>query len=97
MSKIYYSLELAGEIMDCRLGCGACCIAPSISSPIPGMPNGKPTGVRCIQLNEDNLCKIFGDPSRPAVCTDFLATIDVCSVTNEQALILITELEASTS
>ncbi|MDW3636530.1 YkgJ family cysteine cluster protein, partial [Vibrio sp. Vb0667] len=24
--------------MDCRLGCGACCIAPSISSPIPGMP-----------------------------------------------------------
>ncbi|MGR5456700.1 YkgJ family cysteine cluster protein, partial [Vibrio alfacsensis] len=30
--------------MDCRLGCGACCIAPSISSPIPGMPNGKPSG-----------------------------------------------------
>lgn len=24
--------------MDCRSGCGACCIAPSISSPIPGMP-----------------------------------------------------------
>ncbi|QSA20024.1 YkgJ family cysteine cluster protein, partial [Vibrio furnissii] len=42
--------------MDCRLGCGACCIAPSISSPIPGMPNGKPAGTRCIQLNENNLC-----------------------------------------
>ncbi|HNV09555.1 MAG TPA: YkgJ family cysteine cluster protein, partial [Dokdonella sp.] len=28
--------------MSCRSGCGACCIAPSISSPIPGMPNGKP-------------------------------------------------------
>jgi len=27
--------------IDCRSGCGACCIAPSISSPIPGMPNGK--------------------------------------------------------
>ncbi|MCC6439509.1 MAG: YkgJ family cysteine cluster protein, partial [Rhodanobacteraceae bacterium] len=26
--------------MSCRSGCGACCIAPSISSPIPGMPNG---------------------------------------------------------
>lgn len=27
--------------MDCRPGCGACCIAPSITSPIPGMPHGK--------------------------------------------------------
>ncbi|ENR9132482.1 TPA: YkgJ family cysteine cluster protein, partial [Shigella flexneri] len=24
--------------MECRPGCGACCTAPSISSPIPGMP-----------------------------------------------------------
>ena len=36
--------------MECRIGCGACCIAPSISSPIPGMPDGKPAGVRCVQL-----------------------------------------------
>ncbi|MCF5019628.1 YkgJ family cysteine cluster protein, partial [Pseudomonas lactis] len=28
--------------MKCREGCGACCIAPSISSPLPGMPQGKP-------------------------------------------------------
>ncbi|GAK84964.1 hypothetical protein JCM19238_2544 [Vibrio ponticus] len=28
------------------------------------MPNGKPAGVRCIQLNEHNLCKIFGQPER---------------------------------
>ena len=28
----------------CRPGCGACCIAPSITSPIPGMPDGKPVG-----------------------------------------------------
>ena len=34
--------------MDCRSDCGACCIAPSISSPIPGMPNGKPANTRCI-------------------------------------------------
>ncbi|MCL1047166.1 YkgJ family cysteine cluster protein [Shewanella electrodiphila] len=83
--------------MDCRLGCGACCIAPSITSPIPGMPKGKPAGERCIQLNNDNLCKLFGDPSRPKVCAEFTATIDVCSTTNEQALWLITELESSTS
>jgi Fe-S-cluster containining protein len=39
--------------MECREHCGACCIAPSISSPIPGMPRGKPGGVRCIHLSED--------------------------------------------
>ena len=49
-------------IMDCRVGCGACCIALSISSPIPGMPNGKPAGVRCVQLTPDNRCLLFGQP-----------------------------------
>ena len=38
---------------SCRSGCAACCIAPSISSPIPGMPHGKPAGVRCVQLTAD--------------------------------------------
>jgi Fe-S-cluster containining protein len=28
-------------VLACRSGCGACCIAPSISSAIPGMPQGK--------------------------------------------------------
>ena len=54
--------------MKCRVGCGACCIAPSISSYIPGMPNGKPAGVRCIQLDENNYCKLFERSERPAVC-----------------------------
>ncbi|MGK3606278.1 YkgJ family cysteine cluster protein, partial [Klebsiella variicola] len=40
--------------MECRTDCGACCIAPSISSPIPGMPQGKPANPRCIQLSEHN-------------------------------------------
>ena len=54
--------------MDCRIGCGACCIAISISSPIPGMPDGKPAGVRCVQLTDDNKCQLFGLPSdRPPV------------------------------
>ncbi|MEO8036559.1 MAG: YkgJ family cysteine cluster protein, partial [Acidobacteriota bacterium] len=39
--------------MDCRTGCAACCIAPSITSPIPGMPEGKAAGVRCVQLTSD--------------------------------------------
>ena len=36
--------------MECRSSCGACCIAPSINSPIPGMPHGKPAGVRTHML-----------------------------------------------
>ncbi|MGF1776574.1 YkgJ family cysteine cluster protein [Vibrio nomapromontoriensis] len=82
--------------MDCRLGCGACCIAPSISSAIPGMPNGKPSGVRCVQLNEDNLCKLFGQPERPKVCHDFKPCPDVCSSTNQQALSNLLELDRLT-
>jgi len=79
--------------LECRLGCGACCIAPSINSPIPGMPNGKPAGVRCIQLDEQNLCKIFGRPERPSLCDRFKADELVCGVTNEQALTNLIELE----
>ena len=54
--------------MTCRAGCGACCIAPSLSSPIPGMPGGKPAGIRCVNLTADNLCGIYGRVDRPAVC-----------------------------
>ncbi|WP_083405043.1 YkgJ family cysteine cluster protein [Idiomarina sp. MD25a] len=82
--------------MDCRLGCGACCIAPSISSPIPGMPEGKKAGERCVQLDDDNLCRLFGDPRRPQVCSDFDATRDVCGDNRAQALILLTRLEQAT-
>ncbi len=82
--------------MQCRLGCGACCIAPSISSPIPGMPQGKPAGERCIQLSVENLCMIFGRSDRPLVCSEFDATPDVCGKTNQEALWLITSLEQAT-
>lgn len=82
--------------MECRLGCGACCIAPSISSPIPGMVNGKPANTRCIQLNDDNLCKLFGKPERPKVCHDFKACPDICASSNQQALLNIQELERIT-
>ncbi|HUG57392.1 MAG TPA: YkgJ family cysteine cluster protein [Candidimonas sp.] len=83
--------------MQCRSGCGACCIAPSISSPIPGMPNGKPAGVRCVQLTEDNRCGIFGQPERPACCAGLQASIEMCGTTREQAISWITELERATA
>ncbi|MAS25729.1 MAG: hypothetical protein CMI08_04030 [Oceanospirillaceae bacterium] len=83
--------------LQCRLGCGACCIAPSISSPIPGMPEGKPAGVRCVQLDEDNLCRLFGQPERPKVCGDFAAEPQVCGSSSEQAIMIMTDLEQLTS
>lgn len=83
--------------MQCRLGCGACCIAPSISSAIPGMPDGKPAGQRCIQLNDQNLCQLFGLPERPEVCSAFGAEEWVCGTTNQQAMTIITDLESHTT
>lgn len=83
--------------MNCRPNCGACCIAPSISSPIPGMPNGKPAGVPCIQLGQDFRCKIFGDPDRPAVCAEFQAVEYVCGHHREEAIATLIDMEASTS
>ncbi|MBE0484084.1 MAG: YkgJ family cysteine cluster protein [Bacterioplanes sp.] len=79
--------------MECRLGCGACCIAPSISSAIPGMPNGKPAGVRCVQLDDDHLCLLFGQSSRPKVCLDFHAEESVCGERNDVALDNLIQLE----
>lgn len=84
-------------IVDCRIGCGACCIAPSISSAIPGMPGGKPAGVRCVQLDDNNLCRLFGFSERPDVCSEFSASVDVCGNSNEEALWLIGSLEVETS
>ncbi|MCM2681040.1 YkgJ family cysteine cluster protein [Echinimonas agarilytica] len=81
---------------QCRAGCGACCIVPSISSAIPGMPEGKPAGTRCIQLNEQNMCKLFGLPERPAVCLRFYADIDTCGTQHEHAFAILDRLESDT-
>lgn len=83
--------------MICREGCAACCIAPSISTPIPGMPNGKPAGVPCVQLNEEGLCKLFGSKLRPKVCGDLNAVLEMCGHHKEEALNYLTHLEALTA
>ena len=83
--------------MECRVGCGACCIAPSISSPIPGMPRGKPAGVRCVQLTDDNRCALFGRPERPRVCVSLRPSAEMCGPSNRAALIYLTLLERATT
>ncbi|MBL0162399.1 MAG: YkgJ family cysteine cluster protein [Xanthomonadales bacterium] len=81
----------------CRSGCGACCIAPSISSPIPGMPGGKPAGVRCIQLTEHNTCAIFGLPERPLVCRQLRPEAGMCGRDTNEAMRLLDALERQTA
>jgi len=83
--------------LACRVGCGACCIAPSISSPIPGLPNGKPAGTRCVQLTSDNRCAIFDDPQRPAVCAGLQPEPLMCGSDRAQAMAWLTELERATA
>jgi Fe-S-cluster containining protein len=92
------SLGLAGRepAIDCRSGCGACCIAPSISSPIPGMPTGKAAGVPCAQLDEHLQCRLFGKPERPAVCTSLRPVRSMCGGSRQDALRLLGALEQLT-
>ena len=82
--------------MDCRPQCGACCIAPSITSPIPGMPQGKKAGERCVQLLPDMRCAIFGRPERPAFCASLRPTQEMCGASAADALAHIAALELAT-
>lgn len=82
--------------MDCRPRCAACCIAPSISSPIPGMPHGKPAGIACVQLTAELGCAIFGHPQRPAVCASLQPSPAMCGSSREQAMHWLDRLEDAT-
>lgn len=82
--------------MQCRSGCGACCIAPSIRDPLPGMPAGKPAGVRCIHLTEQLRCGLWNHPDRPKACDDFQAEPDFCGQDRRTALALLEAIEIDT-
>lgn len=82
--------------MECRPRCGACCTAPSITSPIPGMPGGKPAGVRCSQLDDGERCRLFARPERPKVCVSLRPNTEMCGNTRSEAMTWLTRLEALT-
>lgn len=86
-----------GEAMKCRPNCAACCIAPSISSPIPGMPHGKPAGAPCVQLDDALRCKIFGSPLRPTVCGSLRPSPEMCGATRAEAMAGLELLERETA
>jgi len=83
--------------MKCRSECGACCIAPSITSPLPGMPHGKPAGVPCAQLLPDMRCAVFGKPERPAFCGGLQPSAEMCDTSREAAIAWLTHLDTLTA
>lgn len=81
---------------SCRDLCGACCIAPSVTSPIPGMPDGKPAGVACVQLDPQRRCRLFGKPERPAFCVSLRPSGDMCGTGRDEAMAMLAALERAT-
>jgi len=75
----------------CRAGCGACCIAPSIST------LDKPAGAACVYLDDQLRCAIFGRPERPACCSGLRPSREMCGASREEALVWLTQLEAATA
>ena len=61
------------------------------------MPQGKPAGVPCVQLDEQLRCRIFGQPGRPAVCGGLQASQEMCGDDRAQALVWLTRLERETA
>lgn len=81
----------------CRPGCGACCIAPSIATPMPGMPRGKPAGVRCLHLDEALRCLLFGRPERPSFCAGLRPSREMCGEDRRHAITWLDRLERLTA
>jgi Fe-S-cluster containining protein len=84
------------KLPTCRPHCAACCIAPSINTPLPAMPGGKPAGVPCVQLDEELRCKVFGKPERPAFCYSLQASVEMCGESRDHALAWLAQLEHAT-
>ncbi|VVD69089.1 zinc/iron-chelating domain-containing protein [Pandoraea capi] len=61
------------------------------------MPNGKPANTRCVQLDDDDRCRIFGSPQRPAVCGSLQPSREMCGEDRAQAIAWLSALEAMTA
>jgi uncharacterized protein len=67
-----------------------------MSSVVPGMPNGKKAGVRCIQLLDDNTCRIHETPEYPAICASLKPSTEMCGESDAEAFDYLSHLEELT-
>lgn len=61
------------------------------------MPGGKAAGERCVQLADDNRCRIFGKPERPGFCAGLQPSAEMCGPTREHAMRWLGALERATA
>ena len=61
------------------------------------MPEGKPAGVPCVNLDENMRCRIFGKPDRPAVCASLMPSAEMCRTCRDDALLYLSDLEKQTA
>jgi uncharacterized protein len=61
------------------------------------MPDGKPAGIRCAQLDDHESCRLFGKPERPEVCSALRPEPEMCGDSREQALYWLDTLERCTT
>lgn len=61
------------------------------------MPQGKPAGVPCVQLDDALRCRLFGKPERPAFCRTLKPGPDMCGGSRQDAMALLTALERATA
>ena len=64
---------------------------------MPGMPNGKPAGVRCAHLTDDHRCALYGKPERPSVCERLRPSAEMCGTNAKEAYVYLARLERLTS
>jgi hypothetical protein len=60
------------------------------------MPDGKPAGMRCIQLTNENKCMLFEKPERPKVCSSLQQSRELCGESAEEAMEYLNFLEQAT-
>jgi hypothetical protein len=60
------------------------------------MPDGKPAGVRCVQLLPDMRCGLWGSPDRPDVCESLRPVPAMCGDSAEEAMVYLANLEIAT-
>jgi uncharacterized protein len=82
--------------MECRAGCGACCIAPSIS-PCEALPEGKAANVPCPHLTSELRCALFGQPSRPSTCVGLRPQPEMCGSSAAEAMATLVSWESLTA
>ncbi len=61
------------------------------------MPDGKPAGLRCVNLDAQDRCVIHGAPGYPGFCAGLKASKEMCGSSRGEAFRYLAELEALTA